>query len=62
MVEIFLCHALVTRRRYKAKPHDPVNRIFDGSEELLVASLLSGRRLSEAKRDELKRLIDETKE
>ena len=59
----FLCRARVTKEEIqKAETNDLINRIFDGSEELLVASLLSGRRLSEAKRDELKRLIDETKE
>lgn len=56
----FLCHALISReevRQYEAAAL--VDRIFDGSPSLLVASLLEGNKLSPEELERLRRMVEE---
>ena len=51
--------AVPEQRVVKAMVRDFVDRVFDGASTSLVAHLVAERPLSEAERDELRRLIDE---
>ena len=48
------------RRVMTALVQDFLDRVFDGAAQPLLAHLVTGRRLTKAEREELRRLIDET--
>ena len=59
----FLCHALITREEVRsAEAGALVEKLFDGSPELLFASLLGGRALTKEQIDRLRGWIDEQEE
>lgn len=56
----FLCHALISREEIQAAETDElIDRIYDGSADLLFASLLSRRRLSDEQIKRLKKIVEE---
>ncbi len=56
----FLCHALVTREQVREQETDAlIDRMYGGSADLLVASLLGKRRLSAEEVERLKKRIEE---
>lgn len=56
----FVCHAAITKRQAQKEEADAlVEKVFDGSAELLFASLLSDRRLSNEELARLKALVEE---
>ena len=56
----FLCHALVTKDAVRAAEAGAlVDKLFDGSPELLFASLLGGRTLTREQIDRLRAWIDQ---
>jgi len=56
----FLCHALIERKQAQlAEATALVDRVFDGSTEMLFASLLSSRKLSAEQLHRLRRLVEE---
>ena len=56
----FLCHALVTKEEVQAEETEALlGRLFDGSPDLLFASLLSRRRLTPEQIRDLRRLVDQ---
>ncbi len=56
----FLCHALVTKGEIQAaETEELIGRLFDGSPDMLFASLLSSRRLSPEQIDRLRAIVDE---
>lgn len=58
----FLCHALVTKAEVQeAETEELIGRLFDGSPDLLFASLLSSRKLTPEQLDRLRRLVNEMK-
>ena len=58
----FQCEALINREDVRQQETDDlINKMFDGSEELFFSSFLKKRGLSEAKADELLKLIDKMK-
>lgn len=55
----FLCHALVSREAARKEEADTlVDKFFGGSVELLMASALSGRKLSEQEIARLRALVE----
>lgn len=59
----FLCHALLSRRDARQEEAQAlVERAFDGSAELLMASLFGRETLSPEKLAQLRRIIEETDE
>ena len=57
----FICHALVTREEaQRAETDDLIDRLFDGSADMLFASLLGRKRLSPEQIERLRRMIDES--
>lgn len=55
----FICHALMSREEAQALESDElIDRLFDGSADLLFASLLSRRKLPKKTLEQLKALID----
>lgn len=59
----FLCHALLSRRDARQEEAQAlVERAFDGSAELLLASLLGRETLSPEKLAQLRRLVEESDE
>ena len=55
----FVCHALIPREQVQAQAAEElIDRIFDGSAELLFASLLGSNRLSPQEIQKLKAQID----
>lgn len=55
----FVCHALIAREQVQAQAAtELIDRIFDGSAELLFASLLGSNRLSPQEIQKLKEQID----
>ena len=56
----FRCHALVTKGEIQAaETEELIGKLFDGSPDLLFASLLSSRRLSREQLDRLKAMVEE---
>lgn len=58
----FLCHALVTKAEVQeAETEELIGRLFDGSPDLLFASLLSSRKLSPGQIARLREIVNEMK-
>ena len=56
----FLCHALVTKEEIQAEETEElIGKLFDGSPDLLFASLLSSRRVSAEQIQRLKEIVEE---
>ena len=56
----FLCHALVTKEEIQAaETEELIGKLFDGSPDLLFASLLSSRRVSAEQIQRLKEIVEE---
>lgn len=56
----FLCHALIPREQVQERETDElINKVFDGSAELLFASLLNRKKLSAEEIARLKQIVDE---
>ena len=56
----FICHAAITKQQAQKEEADAlVEKVFGGSAELLFASILSERRLSNAELARLKALVEE---
>ncbi len=58
----FICHAEVSReeaREYETE--ELINRMYGGSADMLVASLLGSKRLSREETDRLKKLVEDMK-
>ena len=56
----FLCHALISKDEVRAEEAgELMTKLFDGSPDLLFASLLGGRALSKEQIDRLRAWIDE---
>jgi len=56
----FLCRALLTR--HEAQEYETmelVEKMFDGSSDLLVASLINGKKLSREQLDKLRKMIND---
>lgn len=59
----FLCHALIGREEVQAaETEELLSKLFDGSPDLLFASLLDRRRLSREQLDNLRRMVAELEE
>jgi len=58
----FLCHALVSKEEIqRSETEELIGKLFDGSPDLLFASLLSSRKLSREQLARLRELVDEMK-
>lgn len=58
----FLCHALVSKEEIQAaETEELIGRLFDGSPDLLFASLLSSQRLSPEQIGRLREIVSEMK-
>lgn len=58
----FLCHALVSKAQIQAAETDElIEKIYDGSADMLFASLLDRKRLSAEQIERLKRIVEEGK-
>lgn len=58
----FLCHALISREDVQAaKTDELIDRIYDGSADMLFASLLSRKTLSSEQLERLKRIVEKGK-
>ena len=58
----FLCHALVSKAQIQAaKTDELIEKIYDGSADMLFASLLDRKRLSGEQIERLKRIVEEGK-
>lgn len=58
----FICHALITRQQAQLEEATALmDRLYGGSAELLVASLVSNKKLSSEEIDRLSKLIDSYK-
>ncbi len=58
----FLCHALVSKEEIqRAETEELIGKLFDGSPDLLFASLLSSQKLSREQIERLRALVDEMK-
>ena len=56
----FMCHALITREEVQtAETEELIGKFFEGSPELLFASLLNNKRLSEKQLERLRRMISD---
>ncbi len=57
----FLCHALIARKEVQqAEAEALIGKLFDGSPELLFASLLGSKKLSGKQLDRLRQMISES--
>jgi predicted transcriptional regulator len=55
----FLCHALIPKEEVQeAETEELINKVFDGSADLLFASLLNRKKLSPEEIDKLKQLVE----
>lgn len=55
----FLCRALIPKEQVQEQETDElIDKVFDGSADLLFASLLNRRKLSAGEIERLKRLVD----
>ena len=58
----FLCHALVTKAEIQtAETEELIGRLFDGSPDLLFASLISSQKLSPEQIGRLREIVNEMK-
>lgn len=58
----FLCHALVSKEEIQqAETEELIGRLFDGSPDLLFASLLGSRKLSPEQIARLREIVNEMK-
>ena len=58
----FMCHALIAKEQVQEQETtELINKVFDGSVDLLFASLLNRKGLSTKEIERLKRLVDELK-
>ncbi|MCG8501670.1 MAG: BlaI/MecI/CopY family transcriptional regulator [Firmicutes bacterium] len=58
----FMCHALIAKEQVQEQETtELINKVFDGSVDLLFASLLNRKGLSAKEIERLKRLVDELK-
>lgn len=56
----FLCHALVTKEEIQAEETEElIGKLFDGSPDLLFASLLSSRKVSAEQIQRLREIVEE---
>ena len=56
----FQCHALISKTEVQAAETDElIERIYDGSADMLFASLLNRKRLSDEQIDRLKKIVEE---
>ena len=56
----FMCHALISKEMVRAdEARELMGKLFDGSPDLLFASVLGGKRLERDQIDRLRRWIDE---
>ena len=56
----FLCHALISKEEVRAAEADVlIGKLFDGSPDLLFASLLNSTKLSGDQLERLRRIIDD---
>ncbi len=56
----FVCRAVLTREEAQAaETHELIDRLYEGSEDLLIASLLGGKRLTAEEIERLRRLVRE---
>lgn len=56
----FLCHALVSREEIQASETDElIDKIYDGSADMLFASLLTRKTLSSEQINRLKKIVEE---
>ena len=58
----YLCHALIPREQVQEQETtELINKVFDGSADLLFASLLNRKNLSEEEIDRLKQIVNNLK-
>lgn len=58
----FMCHALIGKEEVQVQEAtELINKIFDGSAEMLFAALLSRRTLSDEQIERLKKLVNDLK-
>ncbi len=58
----FLCHALIPKEQVQEQETtELINKMFDGSADLLFASLLNSRSLSAEEIEKLKQIVDNLK-
>ena len=56
----FMCHAMIEKSEVqRAEAEELVDKLFDGSPELLFASLLGGKQLTEDQLQRLRRIVEE---
>ena len=56
----FLCHALVTKEEIQAEETEElIGKLFDGSPDLMFASLLSSRKVSAEQIQRLREIVEE---
>ena len=56
----FMCHALVSKEQVQQEEtQELIDKVFDGSADKLLASLLGGRRVSREQLEQMRRMIDE---
>ncbi len=56
----FMCHALVQKQAVQAaETEELIDKLFDGSPDLLFASLLGGKTLSKEQTDKLRKMVAE---
>ena len=55
----FVCHALITQEEARAlETEELIDKMYDGSSDLLIASLLGSKQMSSKKIEKLKKLIE----
>ncbi len=58
----FVCHAEISREEVREyETEELISRMYGGSADMLVASLLGSKRLSREETDRLKKLVEEMK-
>ena len=56
----FMCHALITKEMVQqAETEELIDKLFDGSPDLLFASLLGGKKLSAAQIETLRKMVED---
>lgn len=56
----FMCHALLTKESVQqAETEELLDKLFDGSPDLLFASLLGGKKMTKEQTDHLRRMVAE---
>ena len=56
----FLCHALIEKEEVQAaETEELIGKLFDGSADLLFASLLGSKKVSREQLEKLRKLVDE---